>query len=136
MEWAENSNVFLGADAQPLPVSSDVSARHHFEATNQNEWFAEITDSEVYVVSAVGLILVPPEGCPAGPTWKPGPLGVLGKNKSTRKIETLIRKDARGWSAGEYVAVRVTFQKASLKKRKDLPNAAVPIMVSVLVPIK
>ena len=138
MQWSENSNVFLGAEAQPLPISSDVSARHRFEATNRNEWFAEITDSQVYVVSAVGLILVPPNGSSRGLTWRPGRLGVLAKNKSTQKIETLVCKEPGSWSAGEDVAVRITFQKAVLKKKQDqpeLPNGAVPIVVSVHVPI-
>lgn len=135
MSWRENSYVFLEADAEPLPVSSQVSARLHFEVTNRNEWFAEITDSEVYVVSAAGLILVPPNGGSRGSVWKPGRLGILGKNKSTRKIETLVCKDAGSWSAGEDVAVRVTFQKACLKKKHELPNGVVPIDVSVHVPI-
>jgi hypothetical protein len=138
MQWSENSNVFLGAEAQPVPVSSAVSARHHFEATNRNGWFAEITDSEVYVVSAVGLTLIPPNGGPQGLTWRPGRLGILGKDKSTRNIETLVCKDAGSWSAGENVAVRITVQKAVLKKKEDqpdLPNGVVPIVVSVHVPI-
>ena len=137
MQWSENSNIFLEADATPLPVSSSVSARHWFEATNRNDWFAEIIDSDVCVVSEVGLILVPPNGDAEARAWKPGRLGILGKNKLTRHIETYVRKDAGSWSAGEDVIVRITFQKAALKtNKKELPNAAVPMDVSVHVSIR
>jgi hypothetical protein len=136
MEWVSNSNVYLGAEAQPLPVSSNVSAHHRFVACNYNEWPAEITGSEVYVESLVGLTLVPPNGDPPGPAWKPGRLGVLGKRDSTSIVETLVRKDPGSWSAGEYVAVKITFQKAGGKKKRDLPDQAVPITLPLHVPIK
>jgi len=138
MQWSENSNVFLGAEAQPLPVSSDVSACHRFEAVNKNDWFAEITDSEVCVVSSTGLILVPPNGGPQAPSWRPGRLGILAKDKSTRKIETLVCKDAGSWSAGEEVAVTITFRKAPRKQkegRPELPSAGGSIIRRVHVPI-
>lgn len=134
----ENSNVFLAACAEPLPVSSGEAAVHTFEVLNQNDWGAEITDSEVYVTSAQGLVLVPPEGRGTeGASWKPGRLGVLTKGQS-KAIKTSVRKDPRTWSAGEYVAVEITFQKAPKVRGDglDIPNRNVPLTISVHVSIR
>ena len=132
MPVTSNSNVYLKADAQPLPVTATVPALHSFEVENYNPWPAEIIDSVVSVVSAAGLQLDSQAGA-VGTKWAPGRLGVIRQGSATNAIATIVRKAAGSFSAGEDVEVTVTFRRAA--GHGLLPSAPVTMALPVNLPI-
>jgi hypothetical protein len=133
MSSTSNSNVYLTANAAPLPVSQTTCAQHQFSVDNYNPWPAEVIDSVVSVVSATGLSLDSQRGH-TGVTWRPGRLGIIRKNGSSNPVVTVVRKDSGTMSAGEDVEVIVTFRRAGVPGR-PVPSQAVSMSLSTLVSI-
>jgi hypothetical protein len=136
MQSSEDSDVFLGAEAKPLPISVNIGACHQFRVYNHNPFPMEVTDSLVYVESGVGLVLTPQNSSSACFKWSPGRLGVLPKDKKTRFVETAVSMDPNSNSSGEQLVVTITFQRVALPKKRVAVSKVVDISVIVSVPIE